>query len=211
MVATVVCRIQHHPARAHLLPPLKAALFGLPVEVIEDNGDRVNPWRAYRACLEPPAPTRATHVLVIQDDTQPCTGFPQALTEALAGAGDCPVALFVSRQALRTAPRFQLALQRGEPWCEWDLREGWVNVVALVWPVAVIPEFLAWCDSRGYHSGFWRADDAIVGEFMRKTGRTVLATVPCLVEHPDVEPSVAQPRRVSRNGIRRLAVAFRDA
>ncbi len=211
--ASPVIRIQHHPARYALLPPILEALAPLPVEVVTDpdpSGSR-NAWRTYRACLEHHVPERASHVVVLQDDTVPCPGFPQALAGALTEAGEVPVALFVSVRARRTGEWFAAALREGRSWCDWNPADGWLNVVAIAWPASLIPTFLAWCDSRKYTGEFWRADDAIVGEFMRATRTRVRACVPCLVEHPDTEVSVTQPRRhnhLMRQSQLRTAISF---
>ncbi len=203
---SVEVRVQHHPSRAHLLDRLAASLGDLSCEVVADpGGKRPIAWRTYRECLLR-ADCNAAYTLILQDDALPCPGFPQALRSALGSAEGHPVALFTPRTALKSKVAYWQAQAEGKAWCVLDKRE-WVSVVALCWPAPLIPRFLAWADSRGYGPQRWRADDAIVGEFMRTTGTQVLATIPCLVEHPDVEPSLTN----SRGGWQRnprLALAF---
>lgn len=199
----VEVRIQHHPARAHLLPALLANLGSLPVEVVEDpGGERPIAWRTYRECLRP---SEAAWTLVLQDDVTVCPGFQEALTACLSAAGEHPVALFFSRQSLQTRTEYLRRARDGYAWCKVDWKE-WVPVVALAWPTSLVPSFLKWADGRGYDGNRWRADDAIVGEWARMTRTQVLATIPSLVEHPDREPSITQPKRSLRQP--RTAVQF---
>lgn len=203
---SVEVRVQHHPSRAHLIDRLAASLGDLPYAVVSDpGGQRPIAWRTYRECLVR-ANGAACYTLILQDDTLPCPGFPTALRSCLDAAEGAPVALFTPRTALRSKIPYWQAQRDGKTFCVLDRRE-WVSVVALAWPGELIPRFLAWADQRGYGPDRSRADDAIVGEFMRATGTQVLASIPCLVEHPDVEPSLANGRSGwQRNP--RLALAF---
>lgn len=176
-----------------MLPLLAGGLGDLPVRVVADpGGAKPIAWRTYRACLES-AELSAAYTLILQDDTLPCPGFPTALRSCLEAAEGVPVALFTPRTALRSKVAYWQAQRDGKTFAVLDKRE-WVSVVALAWPGEIIPRFLAWADQRGYGPDRSRADDAIVGEFMRATGTQVLASIPCLVEHPDVEPSLANGR-----------------
>lgn len=165
----------------------------MPVEVVEDpGGPRPIAWRTYRECLQ--RPCNALWTLVLQDDAVLCPGFQEALTSAVSAAGEHPVALFVPRTSLRSRTEFYRRAKDGFAWATLDWGE-WVPVVALAWPTSLVAGFLEWADSRGYDGNRWRADDAIVGEWARATRTEVLATIPCLVDHPDVEPSITMPRR----------------
>lgn len=66
-----------------------------------------------------------------------------------------------------------------------------VPVVAVLWPVEKIREFVPWAE-KAHLPGEPnpRSDDSVVGYWMRKTHQMFLATVPCLVQHDDREPSV---------------------
>lgn len=202
--------IQHHPARRHLLPELTANLGSLPYEVVEDpGGEKPIAWRTYRECLL--RASGADWTLVLQDDARLCPGFPQALRNALSAAGEYPVALFVPRTSTKGRIQFWQAQKEGRNWCTLDWRE-WVPVVALAWPRKHIGPFLHWAEEHGYGPQRWRADDAIVGEWARMTRTRVLATIPCLVDHPELDVSLAAPLRRGAAHMRRprVALAFAD-
>jgi hypothetical protein len=62
-----------------------------------------------------------------------------------------------------------------------------VPVVAILWPVEKIAEFMDWAPTAtlpGEPNP--RSDDAVLGYWMRKTKQQFLATVPSLVEHLNV-------------------------
>lgn len=182
--------VQAHPSRAPLLPPLLAALGPLPATVVQDpGGDKPLAWRTYRACLE--RATDADYLLILQDDTVPCEDFAARVTRAVAEADGLPIALFVPTTGLRNRLRFWEAQRDGCSYCCLDWQE-WVPVVALAWPTSMIAGFLEWADGKGYHAQAQRADDAIVGEWASRTRTQVLASVPCLVEHPDEVPSIVR-------------------
>lgn len=172
---------------------------------MDPGGEQPIAWRTYRECLQRAA--GGEYTVVLQDDARVCPRFPEAVRAALGAAEGAPAALFVPRTALQGRKAFWQAQKEGRSWCALDWRE-WVPVVALAWPNELIPGFLEWADTRGYGPQKWRADDAIVGEWARQTKTRVLATVPCLVEHPDAEPSITQPRR--RGKPPRTALAFAE-
>src|SRR5687768_15651782 len=80
----IAVRVQHHPSRAHLLPPLFERLVGFDdVQVIADPGGRQpSSWRTHRLCLES-VPDGADQLLVIQDDGWPCERFPERATAVI--------------------------------------------------------------------------------------------------------------------------------
>ena len=158
--------------------------------VPDPGGDRTIAWRTYRACLETPCDT--PWLLVLQDDTLVCPDFAESAISALEYASG-PVAFFVPTTSVRSKISFWASQKAGHSWCPLHFAE-WVPVVALCWPTRLIPGFLEWADARGYHENKWKADDAIVGEWARKTRTQIYATVPCLVEHPDTVPSVSNER-----------------
>lgn len=193
--------IQHHPSRADLL--YRSA--ELNPEVVTDpeptNAIR-NPWRTYRTALER-TPLDATHRVVIQDDAELCSDFRVSVEQAVASRPDNILCLFVPT-TLRLGSRSLIeACTRDEPFCLLDHRE-WVPVVALAWPVHIIPPFLNWCDRKGFSIRKHRADDAIVGDFCRENQHWVYATVPSLVEHPDDVDSIIG----TKTGVPRSATCF---
>lgn len=189
-------RVQHHPSRARLLGPLAAACGSLPVSVIEDPDPhgKPSPLRCYRECVGRPAP-EFTHLIVLQDDVQLCDGFDVAATAAIADFPDSLVALFVGGAPRRSAREIVLAHGRGDRYCTLAAMD-WVPTVALVWPSAVATEFSRYL--KRVSPDHW-ADDPIVGNWVHRSRRTVVATVPSLVQHPDVEESLL-PRRQKRVG-----------
>jgi hypothetical protein len=66
-----------------------------------------------------------------------------------------------------------------------------VPVVALLWPRHKAEEFMEWGqDARLPGDPNPRSDDAVVGRWMILTRQEIRATVPSLVQHPDMEPSL---------------------
>jgi len=184
-------RVQHAAGRDAALSRL---LERLPpaVEVITDHEIAdPNPLRNYLCCLENP-PAKATHLAVLQDDALPCKRFDALLREAVSERPDDVISLFVGGLTSRTRKDFYLAMKRGERWTPVYFREIH-HVVGLVWPVALAAHFLEWYpQTRVPGPNPPRSDDAVVGFWARKTKHQVWATVPCLVEHDDLFPSMVQ-------------------
>jgi hypothetical protein len=190
--------LQHHPDRAYLLE----RTAHLEPEIVTDpdpEGIR-NPWRTYRLALEL-TPPGVTHRLVLQDDAETCDLFTEHALLALEARPENIVSFFVPNTLRSGAKAFWQACDRGEAWCVLDWRE-WVPVVALAWPVEMIPGFLGWCDRAGFTGDRRRADDAIVGRYVREARTQVLATVPSLVEHPDdVESTIGMKKNIPRRAL----------
>lgn len=194
--------LQHHPDRADLLH----RTAHLHPEVVTDpdwKSRRRNPWRCYRECLRL-TPEDATHRLVLQDDGEPCGEFRSVLERAIAAKPDDLICLFISQAHRRGMTELLAACDAGRSWCRIEARAPteWIPVVALVWPTRLIPGFLEWAASAGYSGERVRADDAIVGEYVLKHRLPVWATVPCLVEHPDDQPStVGNGHKIPRRAV----------
>ncbi len=186
--AAIHVRIQHHPARASLIPPLVAAL-GVDAEVVSDPDpeDRFpSPWRTYRECLAGPPPD-VSHLLVLQDDATPCRNLVAACGLI---AREVPVCLFLGGAPVRTAMEASRALRRGQRFVP-VYAADWVPVVAILWPVEAASRFLQWCsENRLPGDPRPRSDDAVVGRWARTEREEVIATVPSLVQHSDVELSL---------------------
>lgn len=171
----------------------------------EPNGPR-NPWRTYRECLYR-TPADATHRLVLQDDAIVCDHFLETMRLVLEARPDNMLALFVPGSHRPATLEMYRACAADECFFPFPWGHGsWIPVVALVWPSAVIPEFLEWADAK-YPVTKRRADDAIVGSYAREHRIEVLATVPSLVDHPDDVPSLIGNRMNERS---RQAVCFVD-
>lgn len=168
------------------------------VEVVTDeNGD--GPFATYLRCLSVPPPG-ATHLCVLQDDALPCANFEERLEEAVAGRPADLISLFVGGLKGQATRDYLKAMTRRDPWCPLPRATRIIHVVALVWPVAVAGAFLDWYalnEERIPAPRPHKSDDMVISYYLKNSRpwRTVWATVPSLVEHPDDVPSVAQSRR----------------
>lgn len=204
--------VQHHPARAHLLPVLQERLAGLRVEVVTDpepDAELPSPLRTYTLAAET-TPAWATHRLILQDDTQPCRGFAGKLLAAIGEKPDAMVALFTPGIAPHKSAIIKAQLAE-ETWAR--LHCLWMPTVAMVWPAAVAREFAVFAREElgtARRGEPFRGDDGPVGTFCQQYRYDVWATVPSLVEHPDVERSlIGRPNAAGANR-GRVAAAFVD-
>jgi hypothetical protein len=200
---TLLVRIQHHPARADLLTDLLPQLHPLTVEVVEDPepDERPSAWRTYRECLL--RPCAHDRLLVLQDDVIVADGFTGHVG-ALVASYDM-VALFLAGAPERSARRAREAHRRGDTYASMDARD-WVPTVALAWAPVLAQRMVEWTDGRGIPR-FYEGDDNLVGAFVRHHGITVWATVPSVVQHPDVVRSlVGRRNRHGRNPLRTAAI-----
>ncbi len=178
----VATRIQHVPSRAHLIPPLLARLDGLhDVQVVTDpGGPKPSSWRTHRLCLEA-TPDDATHLLCLQDDALPCDDFAARALAAIEERPDRIIAFFLPGIGYLTR-QVLVARKRKQRWL--DLAPmSFVPLVAVVYPVAVARAIPGFADRRRMNVG--RADDAVVGTYVRGHRIQACATLPCLVEHDD--------------------------
>lgn len=201
--------IQHHPARAEILPRLISRLTPLSVQVIRDPQPeaRRDPWRTYRHVLET-TPEWATHRVVIQDDAAPCRRFPELLRAAIAARPDRMLCLCVCGRPSHTAHAVLRAGSKGDAWIVLH-RNQWVPCIGLVWPTRLIGAALAWIDGQHWPRDFI-ADDEIIGRVARGLREHVLATVPSLVQHEDIVPSLAGKQARAGKDAGRVAALFEE-
>ena len=174
--------------------PLARLLLSLPAgrEVVLDPEatDDPNPWRGYKRCLQNLGD--ASHVLVVQDDAVGCRNLEAAVERIVEARPDTLTSLCVCGLSGRTKRMF-LQARWGE-FVKLDTRPA-LHCIALLWPVALACEFLAWAEENEArlpgHRGVPRADDAVIGAFIRLTRRQAWATVPSLFNHPDDQVAVA--------------------
>jgi hypothetical protein len=199
--------IQTHPERADLAAALNAALPSaeLVVDPDPDNPMR-SPWRTFRHALET-TPADATHRMVIQEDAQPCRDFEQVARRAVAARPDRVLVFFVGGLPREHSMAVHRACQLDQSWAELQHMRYWCPIVCTVWPVPMIQPFLEWVDQQGWPLSF-RADDEIAGRWLRHTGQHALATVPSLVEHPDLVPSMIGKRARGGRDTSRVAACF---
>lgn len=199
--------IQHHPARAELLPPLLRAMSPATCLIARDPDPdgRPNAWRTYRRALEL-APRWASHLLVLQDDVTPSRWLAISAPRVAESRPDALVALFVGGRPQEAAGKLMRACAADRSLVEIGARR-WVPVVALIWPTAAIPAALEFVDSKRWPERFC-ADDEIVGHIARELELEVWATVPSLVEHEDVTASLVGRRARGGQDRGRVAACF---
>ena len=200
----IVARVQAHPSRRQIRQRLLDGLVGIPTEVVETDFDPPNPWQGYRACLESVTDVDCSHVLILQDDAVCCRNLPLAV-EQIAVHADVPGCLFLPMVSA-TKKDALAAGARGERYVE-VLPRGFLPVVAVLWPKAKAMDFLEW--GRDPHELVrrngqrlqQRSDDAMGYLWMRSRRQRALATIPCLVEHPDDVPSTIARRPGGRTAL----------
>lgn len=161
-----------------------------------------NAWRSYQACLQK-APDYG-HLLVVQDDALPCPHFAEAARQALAMKNDVIVCFYVGGGGVGIP--LQHAANRCASWAPLN-RTLWVPLVATAFPAAIVAELLSWAADDSWARKA-RGDDAVLGKFMRAKGHTAWATVPNLVQHPDLVPSVNRHRNARGLDRNRVAVCW---
>lgn len=200
--------VQHHPSRADLLTRLDELGEYELVTDPEPYAPHRSAFRTYLECLRR-TPADATHRLIVQDDALPCARF-RALAAAAVGErpGDL-IAFFVpGRSSLRDLIGKAHAL--GHRWVQLP-NLNWTPTVALCWPVARVHEFIPYgeaiVESRAKRGMPTMADDPYVGAWRKREKIPVWATVPCLVQHPDVVQSLYRCDLRPRAGENRSRVA----
>jgi hypothetical protein len=142
-----------------------------------------------------------SHVLVIQDDSQPVLNFAPAISSIAASNLNVPVCLFLSAIPRGTLSYALRAYRRGQVYAPVFLNSNIVPVIAILWPRAKAEEFMEWTRSgvrlRGHPTP--RADDGIVAQWMQRTHQEFRVTVPSIVEHDVSVPSVKGGNRVWTN------------
>ena len=201
--------VQHHPARASLLEGLGELGAHDVVTDPEPDARYGSCLRTYLECLRT-TPASASHRLVVQDDAIPCRGFRALAEAALSERPDELVAFFVpGRTLLRDL--FKHELRRGGRWAMLPPSLNWTPLVALAWPAHLAAEFVPHGEvciaARAARGMGTFADDPYVGSWRKQLGHQVWATVPCLVEHPDVVQSLYRRDLKPKAGSNRSRVA----
>lgn len=140
---------------------------------------------------------------MIQDDAWPCDGFLERAEAVIEEHPTAFIAFFVPAVKACGEARMTHAMKRHEPYADIS-GVNTIPVVALSWPVAHIEPFLRFCGLRRWANQ--RGDDTVVSHYVKKHRLTALATVPSLVEHPDIEPSLVRGQNFNgKSGMRKAA------
>lgn len=200
--------IQTHPRRALMAQALADQIPGAELAIDPEPDGYPSPWRTYRHALETIPRGNDTHLLILQDDVLLCDHFVPAVHAAIAARPDRLLSFFVAGQPFDHVEAVWKASALGEHWAVLP-NERWCPAIALAWPRRHIAPCLAYVDTKKWPVTF-RADDEIIGRYLREGAlECALASVPSLVEHPDLVPSIVAARRAS-GGINpnRIATCF---
>lgn len=213
----VAVMVQAHPDRTEMAHTLAEQCGGMVVFDPDPDHPRRSPWRTYRHCIES-APGyafgfttagSATHVLVLQDDTLPCRSFNEALPAAVSARPTDLLVFHVSGNPFEHKRALLDACSRDEPWAALRVGHRWVSAIATCWPAPMALDLLRYVDNAGWPSEFV-ADDEIIGRYASSEGVTPYATVPSLVEHTDMVPSLLGRKERYGNDPGRVAACFAD-
>jgi len=158
----------------------------------DPHAEFCNPWRTYAEVLRQ-CPPDATHLVVIQDDATPCVSFQEAATAALSARPDDVVLFFVAGRPWAHARAVLDACTKGLSWVP-ITNQHWCPAICVGWPVRHVQPILDWVERQNYPPMF-RADDEILGRYLQAHAVWPLATVPSLVEHEDMEPSLLDTQK----------------
>ena len=190
-VGLILARIQGHPRRAHLHDPLAAAL-GVKCETWEHDSQPPNPWAGYKLILEGRT-VPYDHLLVVQDDAVPAPGFPRAIEKVAARNQDRVVVLFLARLPGRVSRLALRAAKNRQCYLDAELRiNEFLPAVGVLWPKPKVEEFLWWVHHNPKRLGHSepRSDDGVIGRWAALTHQRIRFTIPSLIQHPDMEPSL---------------------
>jgi hypothetical protein len=167
--------------------------------VVEHSSVPPDPWAGYQLCLTD-LPD-CDHVLIIQDDAVPATGFADALPQVAQANPARPVCLWMGAIPANAAARARRAHGK-QPYIPLG-PSPFVPLVAVLWPRQSAVEFLEWSETA---ARITRADDGNVGRWMRQTRQEFMVCVPSICEHDDFTPTV-KGGRPETNGKDRTRVA----
>lgn len=203
--------IQTHPAREELSEALRSSLGGSERVVDPNPTGYPSPWRTYRTALERAfqRENEWSHVLILQDDAEICSNFLPALDRIIPCRPDDLICLFVGGQPRESRDAVWAACENNDTFA-WLPRDRWVPAIAVIWPIHRIRPALEWVDRQGWPERF-SADDEIIGRIKLAQEVPVWATVPNLVEHPDMVPSLAGGNKAAQGwNVDRISCCFID-
>ena len=188
--------MQHHPSRADLIRRLEHLD---PIVVTDPGGEKPSPWRTYVECLREVV-RQGVPCAILQDDALAGPGFLQASDSAWEHRHSDLVSFTVQGMSRWGGNNCRQARHDGVPWA-WLEANEWVPAIALAWHPEIARCCLHWWSENKRIR--WRADDAVIGMFVRACRLRVCATVPSLVDHPDDAPSLMGERT---GGVGRTAI-----
>lgn len=178
------------PTRGHRFAALEAAVAPLKCTRVIDEAETGDTWAQYKRCLE--AGRRGTHRLVLQDDALPVPDFAARARRVVRENPGRVICLYVPALPAIYGRAMLTASRLGLDTAELANASLFCPLVATVWPVTLADQCLAWPGHRrGPHGPRGRADDARIADWLRAhvPRRYPLASVPCLADHDEDEPS----------------------
>lgn len=190
-----------------MLPRLMERLPGFELVTDPDPDGRRSPLRTYIECLKR-TPPDVSHRVILQDDALPCVNFPALAHEALQERPEQIVCFFVPGVKAAGAKRMRDAQIRRERWV--DIGGTAITpLVATAWPEHLIQPLVDFMESPRMQAKYSH-DDPVATLFVKKNKLSVWATVPSLVQHPDVAPSLIDKPNGAGKYRTRVAFAFID-
>jgi len=166
----------------------------MPVEVSVHESVPPSPWDGYKQALRSllADASRPTHGLILQEDVTVCKNFPLAVERIATRYPELPVLLYLSWLPRRAAMLANKCAPT-QRYLELHLKPNeFMPIVAVLWPMEKAEEFLNWTENNHRRLGHPqpRSDDGVAGRWCGYTKQCVVATLPSLVQHEDVVPSI---------------------
>jgi hypothetical protein len=133
-------------------------------------------------------PVDASHLVVLQDDAEPCTGLAERVREIATTCREQPVCL-MSEWASASSNLVRFAAWTGQRFVENP--DAWVSQVGIVLPAVV-------ADAAAVAARAVPQDDVVLARVVRELGVTPLIAVPNLVEHASLPSLVGNTFQGSR-------------
>jgi hypothetical protein len=150
-------------------------------------------------------------MLILQDDVTLAANFAASVTRIAGANPERPVCLFLARLPRDASSKAERAMKQNVRYVPISLR-SFLPIVAVLWPRAKLLEFSEWADANPGLPGQRepRSDDAMAGRWKMLKRQHVVACVPSIVEHPDVEPSTVGRQSMWGKDRGRVAALFTD-
>lgn len=140
---------------------------------VERDNVRKGAWPVARACWLKGAESGATHVVLMNDDAEPCPRFTQALVKTLEANPKAIISYYVNDT------RAEWPLEKGEHW--YTTYDGLVGVTCGM-PASLAADFIRFCDEALVPAPYL-TDDGRINLYAMATSRLIWHPVPGLVDH----------------------------